>query len=460
MVMKPTPSPSVDATSASDPAPQPAVPHGFRSYTRGVYSDAYTGHQDVGREFPAATGYSLPVRLPYPLNNRDNFIIVPPSEPQPSDAKPAAAQQPLQEDDREEQMMVPDRTIGLIVGRGGQTIADLQQRSGCDINILGAHKSNNGLRPINIIGPVAYRAAAKELIMEIVDNERINTLPQATAPPNPTELSQALATSAPPSEPPPRDANPAAAQQPLQEDENQEQIMVPHWAFGLLGLDSQTFADLRERSGCGISIIWADEDINGLRPVINLIGTEANRAYAKELIMDIIDNAGLNTAPQATAPPRPNELSQESAPPNYVAYLRQYVAGVRQVPLAQEPEPPSHELPVPIVEPHMPALAPGSDPVVGPKRGNFSHTSRDIRIGTSQDRTSQNWNCTLSARCRCVQGEHYWSELSLNRWLANNDGTFAWVGPEDADGNFMASAKVELDERIENVNGELVFMEQ
>jgi far upstream element-binding protein len=67
--------------------------------------------------------------------------------------------------------MVPDRTVGLIIGRGGETIRDLQERSGCHVNIVGENKSVNKLRPVNLIGSPAAAAHAKELIMEIVDSD-------------------------------------------------------------------------------------------------------------------------------------------------------------------------------------------------------------------------------------------------------------------------------------------------
>ncbi|PHH84098.1 hypothetical protein CDD83_2473 [Cordyceps sp. RAO-2017] len=69
------------------------------------------------------------------------------------------------------QIMVPDRTVGLIIGRGGETIRDLQERSGCHINIVGESKSVNGLRPVNLIGTVESAARAKDLILEIVDSD-------------------------------------------------------------------------------------------------------------------------------------------------------------------------------------------------------------------------------------------------------------------------------------------------
>lgn len=84
----------------------------------------------------------------------------------------AAANQPaLRDGEEQSQIMVPDRTVGLIIGRGGETIRDLQERSGCHVNIVGENKSVNGLRPVNLIGSATAAAKARELIMEIVDSD-------------------------------------------------------------------------------------------------------------------------------------------------------------------------------------------------------------------------------------------------------------------------------------------------
>lgn len=78
------------------------------------------------------------------------------------------------------QIMVPDRTVGLIIGRGGETIRDLQERSGCHINIVHESKSVNGLRPVNLIGTPEATARAKDFILEIVDSDsRQEAAPQA-----------------------------------------------------------------------------------------------------------------------------------------------------------------------------------------------------------------------------------------------------------------------------------------
>ena len=72
------------------------------------------------------------------------------------------------------QIMVPNRTVGLIIGRGGETIRDLQERSQCHVNIVGEEKSINGLRPVNLIGTPEAARMAKDLIMEIVESDTKN----------------------------------------------------------------------------------------------------------------------------------------------------------------------------------------------------------------------------------------------------------------------------------------------
>ena len=81
------------------------------------------------------------------------------------------------------QIMVPNRTVGLIIGRGGETIRDLQERSQCHVNIVGEEKSINGLRPVNLIGNPQSAAMAKELIMEIVESDTKSLAAQQGAAP-------------------------------------------------------------------------------------------------------------------------------------------------------------------------------------------------------------------------------------------------------------------------------------
>ena len=97
---------------------------------------------------------------------------VPPDRSVRSGSKGVGAHQPvLRAGEDATQIMVPNRTVGLIIGRGGETIRDLQERSQCHVNIVGEEKSVNGLRPVNLIGTPQAAAMAKDLIMEIVDSD-------------------------------------------------------------------------------------------------------------------------------------------------------------------------------------------------------------------------------------------------------------------------------------------------
>ena len=92
-------------------------------------------------------------------------------KPQRSQAKPPPMVTSTKEGDSL-QIMVPDRTVGLVIGRGGETIRDLQDRSGCHVNIVGENKSVNGFRPVNLIGSMSAQQYARDLIMEIVESDQ------------------------------------------------------------------------------------------------------------------------------------------------------------------------------------------------------------------------------------------------------------------------------------------------
>ena len=98
-------------------------------------------------------------------------------------AKTVGAHQPaLRAGEDATQIMVPNRTVGLIIGRGGETIRDLQEKSQCHVNIVGEEKSVNNLRPVNLIGTPQAAAMAKDLIMEIVESDTKSLANQGGAP--------------------------------------------------------------------------------------------------------------------------------------------------------------------------------------------------------------------------------------------------------------------------------------
>ncbi|ROW00588.1 hypothetical protein VSDG_03336 [Cytospora chrysosperma] len=164
------------------------------------------------------------------------------------------------------QIMVPDRTVGLIIGRGGETIRDLQERSGCHINIVGESKSVNGLRPVNLIGPYAATAQAKDLIMEIVDSDS-----RSTNAANPPQQGRGN----------PRDNGGL--------DKVNDAIFVPNEAVGMIiGKGGETIREMQNTTGCKINVSQQPRPGEHERE-IELVGTRDAINRAKQSIEDKVE---------------------------------------------------------------------------------------------------------------------------------------------------------------------------
>lgn len=170
------------------------------------------------------------------------------------------------------QIMVPDRTVGLIIGRGGETIRDLQERSGCHINIVGESKSVQGLRPVNLIGPPSAAAHAKELILEIVDSDSRNVN-------NNNDQKQQR----PPKVEHGRDSNQAGG------DKVNDSIYVPSEAVGMIiGKGGETIREMQNTTGCKINVTHTSGP-GEVEREIGLVGSRDAINRAKHAIEDKVD---------------------------------------------------------------------------------------------------------------------------------------------------------------------------
>lgn len=180
------------------------------------------------------------------------------------------------------QIMVPDRTVGLIIGRGGETIRDLQERSGCHINIVGESKSVNGLRPVNLIGSHEAAQRAKESIMEIVDSDsRGEGLGGGTTP-------------APRHNDAPRRDGPSmgggggggGSGGP---DKVNDSIYVPSDAVGMIiGKGGETIREMQSSTGCKINVAQSSGPGETQREIA-LIGSRDSIARAKQAIDEKVE---------------------------------------------------------------------------------------------------------------------------------------------------------------------------
>ncbi|KAK3304879.1 uncharacterized protein B0T15DRAFT_254984 [Chaetomium strumarium] len=207
------------------------------------------------------------------------------------------------------QIMVPDRTVGLIIGRGGETIRDLQERSGCHINIVSENKSVNGLRPVNLIGSPAAARHAKELILEIVDSDSRNGN-------NP--------------------ANPRGGRGDNfgggggggggGHDKINDSIYVPSDAVGMIiGKGGETIREMQNMTGCKINVSQSSGP-GEVEREIGLVGTRDSIERAKRAIEDKVDAAKQKSGGgggRGRGPPRDYDNSSyannSSAPPNLPA---------------------------------------------------------------------------------------------------------------------------------------------
>ncbi len=188
------------------------------------------------------------------------------------------------------QIMVPDRTVGLIIGRGGETIRDLQERSGCHVNIVGEQKSVNGLRPVNLIGTPQAAAMAKDLIMEIVDSDTKSLANQGVQA-APRDVS--------------RDYGGYGGGDSYGSggDKINDHIIVPSEAVGMIigkgtlsftdtpccitefySTGGETIKDMQNTTGCKINVAPASNP--DFEREIGLVGSRASIEQAKRAIMD------------------------------------------------------------------------------------------------------------------------------------------------------------------------------
>lgn len=191
-----------------------------------------------------------------------------PAREAPPTARPASHQPALRDGEDTMQIMVPDRTVGLIIGRGGETIRDLQERSGCHVNIVGEQKSVNGLRPVNLIGSREAAAHAKDLIMEIVESDS-KGIP--------------IKDRLPPQREPARDAGYGGS------DKINDTIMVPSEAVGMIiGKGGETIKEMQSTTGCKINVSPSSGP-GEVEREIGLVGSRDAIAAAKRAIEDKVD---------------------------------------------------------------------------------------------------------------------------------------------------------------------------
>merc|ERR1719225_1437387 len=157
-----------------------------------------------------------------------------------------------------ELMMVPDKMVGLIIGRGGEQITRLQAETGCKIQ-MAADSQGMPERQCTLTGTPQAIAEAKVSIDRIISNEGNG---------------------------PPRGPNFNA---PTGAGGGMFEMMVPGHKVGLIiGKAGETIKQLQEQSGAKIVIIQDSPEAANEKP-LRITGTPENVEAAKIAVIDIVN---------------------------------------------------------------------------------------------------------------------------------------------------------------------------
>ncbi|KAM3961404.1 LOW QUALITY PROTEIN: P-element somatic inhibitor [Aphomia sociella] len=185
-------------------------------------------------------------------------------------APPAAPPSPpnfMPEQTIDERIRVPDKMVGLIIGRGGEQITRLQAESGCKIQMA----PDSGGQPDRICTLTGSREAiqrAKDLVNQIVNHRGRENAPQHQDNPGggggmpPMPRPGGLATT--------------------------EEIMLPGPKVGLIiGKNGKTIKQLQEQSGAKMVVIQEGPNTEYEKP-LRISGDPSKVEHAKQLVYELL----------------------------------------------------------------------------------------------------------------------------------------------------------------------------
>jgi far upstream element-binding protein len=176
-----------------------------------------------------------------------------------------------------EVMMVPDKMVGLIIGRGGEQITRLQAESGCKIQMA---QDSQGMseRQCTLSGPPGAIAQARQSIERIIANEG-NGPPRAPGGGGgPGGVGGGGGG-----------GGPSPGGPPMGQGGGQYEMLVPGHKVGLIiGKGGETIKQLQERSGAKIIIIQDSPEAAHEKP-LRITGPPEAVEAAKHLVADILN---------------------------------------------------------------------------------------------------------------------------------------------------------------------------
>ena len=86
--------------------------------------------------------------------------------------------------DRQLRIVVPNSTIGMVIGKGGETVEQMKQRSGANILISKKDEVKIPERVITLVGEVRSNQVALDMILEKVSCQPFDVIYSSISPPD------------------------------------------------------------------------------------------------------------------------------------------------------------------------------------------------------------------------------------------------------------------------------------
>lgn len=194
------------------------------------------------------------------------------------------------EDSVEEKIGVPNGIVGLIIGRGGESITSMQRRTGCRVQIQKEHEMAPGTtqRVITLTATTAEAIAQCRAIIESMVKERISQSSNSAA------VSSALGMAPGGSG---AMAQMAQLQQALAEGQTHVTVQVPDADVGLIiGKGGMQIRNIQEKSGANVQIPQVADVGNPTVRTVNITHPNAEGAnFAKQMIEEVLATKAANT---------------------------------------------------------------------------------------------------------------------------------------------------------------------
>nr|XP_024214394.1 far upstream element-binding protein 1 isoform X10 [Halyomorpha halys] len=166
-----------------------------------------------------------------------------------------------------EDIKVPDKMVGLIIGRGGEQITRLQSESGCKIQ-MAPDSGGTPDRICTLTGNPQAISRAKELVNAIVH--------------------QRYKTEGPGGDPPRNDMMPGPPQPQTSHNPSFVEIMLPGPKVGLvIGKGGETIKQLQEKSGAKMVVIQEGPNQEAEKP-LRITGDPQKVEHAKALVYELL----------------------------------------------------------------------------------------------------------------------------------------------------------------------------